>query len=234
MAAEGRTSGDQPRVVDELDGHPVYRYFKGGRVSEPERVTSASPIYPEAARRARVQGVVVLEATILPDGTVGHIRTLRSLPFGLTEAAVDAVQRWVFKPATLEGEPVAVQYVLTVRFKLSAEPKDGEINIDASGGISGKNPFPSETVDLLVGLLPDRAVLTGIAIAPDHIRARGATTNPESLASYLDSLPEAGAFDDVEILEVTTSEDPYLIHFLIRVDLSPQEAASPHPGRADT
>jgi periplasmic protein TonB len=94
------------------------RFVVGGNITEPEKLSGPNPVYPEAARRARIQGVVVLECVIGKDGTVRDVKVLRPLPLGLTEAAVEAVQKWKFKPSTLNGKPVEVLYILTVRFNL--------------------------------------------------------------------------------------------------------------------
>ena len=51
-------------------------------------------------------------------GNVTNVRVLKGLPMGLDKAAVEAVQRWKFKPATLEGKAVKVYYVLTVNFQV--------------------------------------------------------------------------------------------------------------------
>jgi len=95
-----------------------FRFVVGGTITEPVKIGGPSPIYPDAAKRARIQGVVVLEAVIGTDGSVHDLKALRPLPLGLTEAAEDAVTRWRYQPATLEGEPVAVKYIITVRFNL--------------------------------------------------------------------------------------------------------------------
>jgi protein TonB len=90
----------------------------GGDVLPPAKVREIQPIYPEIARKARIQGPVILEAVIDKEGNVTAVRALRGLPMGCTEAAIDALQRTKFKPATMNGRPVAVYYVLTVVFKL--------------------------------------------------------------------------------------------------------------------
>lgn len=100
----------------EPDG-PV-RFVVGGNITEPVKISGPTPVYPEAARRARIQGVVVLECTIGKDGAVQNVKVLRGLPLGLTETAVEAVQKWRFQPSTLNGKPVEVLYILTVRFNL--------------------------------------------------------------------------------------------------------------------
>ncbi len=94
------------------------RFVVGGKITEPEKLSGPNPIYPEAARRARIQGVVVLECIIGKDGAVQSVKVLRGLPLGLTESAVDAVNKWKFKPSTLNNKPVEVLYILTVRFNL--------------------------------------------------------------------------------------------------------------------
>lgn len=72
----------------------------------------------------RVQGVVILETVIDEHGDVTDVKVLKGLPKGLSEAAVDAVRAWKFKPARKDGMPVAVFYVLTVNFTLKdEEPK---------------------------------------------------------------------------------------------------------------
>jgi protein TonB len=94
------------------------RFVVGGKITEPVKLSGPNPLYPEAARRARIQGVVVLECVIGKDGSVQSVKVLRGLPLGLTESATDAVKKWKFEPSTLNGKPVEVLYILTVRFNL--------------------------------------------------------------------------------------------------------------------
>ena len=89
-----------------------------GNVKAPERLFSPDPIYPEEARLAHVQGVVILQTIIDTLGRVTDIRVLKGLPSGLSEAAVDAVSKWRFNPATLDGKPVAVYYMVTITFSV--------------------------------------------------------------------------------------------------------------------
>jgi len=76
-----------------------------------------APIYPQVAREARRQGVVILEAVIDASGNVTSVSVLRGDPL-LDQAALDAVQQWKFKPATLNGEAIPVVMTVTVQFKL--------------------------------------------------------------------------------------------------------------------
>ncbi len=90
----------------------------GGDVKAPVKITHPSPQYTEIARKARIQGVVIVEAIIDKQGNVTNVKILKGLPMGLDQATVDAVKKWKFKPATLNGKPVAVIYNLTVNFQL--------------------------------------------------------------------------------------------------------------------
>lgn len=75
------------------------------------------PVYPELARRARIEGVVVLEAVIGAEGAVRSIRRISGHPL-LTEAAIQAVSAWLFEPPRLNGDPVEMVMVVDVRFTL--------------------------------------------------------------------------------------------------------------------
>jgi TonB family protein len=90
----------------------------GGDVKAPNVSRRVQPDYTESARKARVAGVVVLEAIINKNGTVEQVRVIKGLPLGLSEEAIEAVKQWRFKPGTLNGRPVDVIFNLTVNFKL--------------------------------------------------------------------------------------------------------------------
>ncbi len=79
-----------------------------------------SPRYPEPARRARLEGDVVLDAVIHRDGSVGELKVLSSTApeLGFEDAALVAVAKWRYEPATLDGRPVAVRFTVFVRFQL--------------------------------------------------------------------------------------------------------------------
>jgi len=62
----------------------------GGDIRPPNKIRDESPVYPDIAKQARVQGVVILEAIIDPQGNVTNVRVLRSIPL-LDQAAIDAV-----------------------------------------------------------------------------------------------------------------------------------------------
>jgi len=89
----------------------------GGNIQAPKKVKDVNPVYPPIAQSARVQGVVILEATIGPNGNVQDVRVLRSIPL-LDAAAIEAVKQWAYTPTLLNGVPVPVIMTVTVNFTL--------------------------------------------------------------------------------------------------------------------
>ncbi|MGA8311317.1 MAG: TonB family protein [Terriglobales bacterium] len=80
-------------------------------------IHKVEPVYPEAARKANLQGVVALDAVIASDGTVVNLHPV-SGPDGLISAAMDAARWWRFRPYRVRGEPAAVETTLSVEFRL--------------------------------------------------------------------------------------------------------------------
>lgn len=92
-------------------------YRPGGAIREPRKIQDAAPQYPEIARAARVEGLVILEATIDERGFVTGARVLRSVPL-LDGAALAALKQWRYTPTLLNGIPVRVLMTVTFRFSL--------------------------------------------------------------------------------------------------------------------
>ncbi len=90
----------------------------GGDVRKPEKISAPQPQYTDADRKRRIQGVVIVQAIIDDWGCVRATRVIEGLSEGLDEEALKAIRQWRFRPATLNGEPVAVYYNLTVNFRL--------------------------------------------------------------------------------------------------------------------
>ena len=85
----------------------------------PELVTRIQPEYPSDAKKAKIEGVVVLEGTIDVSGAVRDLKPVRSEPMGLTEAAIKAVSQWRYKPAQdANGKAIPTFCTLTIRFAL--------------------------------------------------------------------------------------------------------------------
>jgi protein TonB len=103
-----------PRPADRPATEPVR--LRGG-VQGPTKIKDVPPTYPRIAQAARVQGVVIIEATIGPTGTVQDARILRSIPL-LDAAALEAVRQWEYTPTLLNGVPVPVLMTITVNFTL--------------------------------------------------------------------------------------------------------------------
>jgi TonB family protein len=97
-------------------GGGVYRI--GGGVSPPVPIFKPEPEYSEEARKAKFQGAVLLAIVILPDGSTSNIRVIRPLGLGLDEKAIEAVQKWRFRPSLKDGKPVAVSANVEVNFRL--------------------------------------------------------------------------------------------------------------------
>lgn len=90
----------------------------GADVRAPELVSRVEPIYPEAARRARLEGIVVLDAIIATSGEIEDVRVVRSANALLDSAAESAVRRWSYRPAARNGHPVRALLRVTVSFRL--------------------------------------------------------------------------------------------------------------------
>jgi TonB family protein len=77
------------------------------------------PVYTEEARRAGIEGEVVLEVLFGARGEVQILRVVRGLGHGLDEAAIEVAQKVRFKPALADGQPVDRKGVLYVLFQVS-------------------------------------------------------------------------------------------------------------------
>ena len=97
-------------------GGGVYRI--GGGVSSPALIFKVEPEYSEEARKAKFQGTVVLQVVVDERGQARDIRIVRPLGLGLDEKAIEAVQKWRFRPGQLNGKPVAVAATIEVNFRL--------------------------------------------------------------------------------------------------------------------
>src|ERR1700728_1098921 len=88
----------------------------GGQVKEPRLLSSTLPVYPALAKQSNTQGDVVIRATIDKAGHVAHMDVV-SGPAVLRQAALDALSRWKYEPSKLDGQPVSVQMLVTIKFR---------------------------------------------------------------------------------------------------------------------
>ena len=96
---------------------PIAPVRVGGSIREPVKVRHVPPAYPEIARAARVQGTVVLECLLTPEGRVEGVRVVSGHPL-LSPAATAAVSQWLYRPTLLNGVPVPVLMSVTVTFQM--------------------------------------------------------------------------------------------------------------------
>ncbi|MEA2162436.1 MAG: hypothetical protein QOK37_563 [Thermoanaerobaculia bacterium] len=99
------------------DNGGVYSAVPAGG-TQPEETDRVVPRYPVIARRAGIQGPVVVRGIVRRDGTIDNVDVIKDLPYGLGESAREAVSRWRFRPATYRGDPIDVYYTVTVNFRL--------------------------------------------------------------------------------------------------------------------
>ena len=111
----GRGSGVGPGSGGGTGGGP---YRGGSGIVPPRLEEEIRPRYTEDARQRGIEGDVLLEIVVRADGTVGDVRIVRRLGFGLDEEAVVAVRRWRFAPAERLGSPVDVFVEVAVGFTL--------------------------------------------------------------------------------------------------------------------
>lgn len=84
----------------------------------PELIYHPEPNFSDEARQSKTQGIVTLLLIVGKDGKPYDIRVGQSVGMGLDEKAIEAVQHWRFRPATLNGQPVATQIEVEVNFRL--------------------------------------------------------------------------------------------------------------------
>ncbi|HEX4543745.1 MAG TPA: energy transducer TonB, partial [Candidatus Acidoferrum sp.] len=104
---------EAPSVAGEIG-----RIRVGGNVQSARIVNKVQPVYPAAARQARIQGVVRLHVIIAKDGSITQLEVISGHPL-LQQAAVDAVRQWVYQPTLLQGRPVEVDTTIDVIFQLN-------------------------------------------------------------------------------------------------------------------
>jgi TonB family protein len=108
------TSSSQPPSTPTESQFPK-RIRIGGQVESARLISQTTPVYPEVAKKARIQGVVRLDAVINKDGTILELNVISGHPL-LVKAAVDAVQQWRYQPTLLNGEAVEVATEIDVNF----------------------------------------------------------------------------------------------------------------------
>jgi TonB family protein len=127
--AEGRTRVPEGGLLVFENGKEVFR-MPGAQEEEPKSLEKLSPVeaqsglihrvepeYPEAARRAGIQGAVVLDVSIGSNGAVQNVQVV-SGPEELAQASIDAVKQWRFRPHRVAGRSANMQTAVTLNFRL--------------------------------------------------------------------------------------------------------------------
>lgn len=122
---------DRPSIIDRIEPteipqenlvleEPVHvpTVDANAKIQSPVAKLNRKPKYPEVARRAGKEGVVVLEATIGTDGKARDIKVLEGIGYGCDEAAIDALEKERFTPAKKKGKPVDARIKIPYRFKI--------------------------------------------------------------------------------------------------------------------
>jgi protein TonB len=129
IGAEGMSDGTRGGSLNDLFSGVGTRPIIAGETPTKKKLSVSSgvmagnlldktvPQYPAIARAARIQGTVVLQATIAKDGAIQNLRVINGPPM-LQQAAMDAVRSWRYKPYQLNGEPVEVETTINVVFNL--------------------------------------------------------------------------------------------------------------------
>lgn len=119
IAGSGTEGGANGLTGSEKAGPQVGAPVRvGSGVEAPRKLTYVVPRYPDLARRAGVEGVVVLQCVVDPAGHVAEVEVLQGHPL-LNASAVEAVRQWRYAPTRLNGIPVAVVMTVTVQFRIA-------------------------------------------------------------------------------------------------------------------
>ncbi len=106
-----------PAPPPEANAPPPKPRLVPSEIQQARLVTRIEPQYPALAKQIRLEGTVVIRAVIANDGTVESLETLSGHPL-LARAAMDAIVRWRYRPTLLNGQPVEVEILITVTYRL--------------------------------------------------------------------------------------------------------------------
>jgi len=120
LAPLGLPQDSSPTAVGDANNPQVKRAAHAQKLVVPPRpISVVHPKYPKEARKKKIEGPVVLRATVTLDGNLKDITVVSGDPI-LADAALDAVRQWRYQPSKINGEPVEAQHEIVITFK-----KDG-------------------------------------------------------------------------------------------------------------
>lgn len=130
-----------------------------GETKPPELLNKVDPIYPELAKRARVEGVVILNVRTYEDGRVDQVKVANSMDPHLTRAAIEAVKKWRYEPFYSKGKRHPILFTVTVRFQL---PHGLDNNVRGKEQEGATPLLRPEIIHQVDPVYPERARRVGI------------------------------------------------------------------------
>lgn len=170
-----------------------------GEIKPPRLIKKVEPVYPEEARKERVDGVVILEATTDIKGNVARVKVLRSKDPLLNQASIDAIRQWKYEPMIIEGKPRGVIFTVTVRFKLK-DRKTEEFEKGAVKAGEGEEIKPPKLLKKVDPIYPEeakKAMVQGVVLLKVRVNEEGFVERILVLKSESSLLNEA-AIDAVK------------------------------------
>ncbi len=178
----------------------------GGKVMDSRLIRRVDPVYPEAAKRARIQGVVVLTVHVNEEGFVYDATVVKGHPL-LNQAAVDAVKQWQYSPTLLNGQRVPIIATVSVVFNLKGN--------NSSAQLEDPSTQPGSSLDASVA--PSSGYMAGQFANPDAtpprrtaLRVGGDIQESKLIYKVNPVYPEEAKADRLEgtvILQVTVNEE---------------------------
>jgi len=118
LALRTDVSALTPITENQASGTPTKIHVKAG-IMTGQKISGDNPVYPKEARAKKIQGAVVLEATIGKDGAIENLKVLKTPDPSLTKSALEAVRTWRYRPYLLNGDPVEVETTVNVTYNLA-------------------------------------------------------------------------------------------------------------------
>lgn len=142
-----------------------------GEIKPPRLIKKVNPEYPAEARRKRIEGVVILEATTDKEGSVSDVRVLKSKDLLLDKAAMDAVRKWKYEPFYINGEPKGLIFTVTVQFRLKERETE---EFDKGAVVAGEDiPKLLEKVDPVYPEEARKALVQGVVVLRVRVNEEG-------------------------------------------------------------
>ncbi len=199
-----------------------------GTIQSPKLVKMVNPAYPEEAKKAGVEGIVILEATTNEDGRVVDAKVLKSLDPALDQAALDAVKQWVYEPKVIDGKRRGITFTATVRFALDkGKSTKGGVESGVKGGVEG-----GVVGGVLGGVGKEEIQKKLDEFAKGAVPCKGDIKPPKLLKEVLPVYPEEARKNGIEgivILSARTDEygrvaDTFILRSIPALDEAAQTA----------